>query len=127
MKKLRITVAGKVYEVTVEVLEEDNRDTSHPTKPVTSSSIHEPAVLALSSPAHAIVKGSENVTSPLAGRVVAISVHIGQTIKEGDQVMILEAMKMNNYIYAPRSGQISGIFVKIGDIVEEGQSLLTLV
>lgn len=121
MKKLRVTVGGKVYEVTVEILEENGRGTPQPSKPVTPPSVQEQAVPATVSPIHA---GPRGITSPLAGRIVAISVHVGQTVNEGDQLMIIEAMKMNNYIYAPQSSQISAILVKIGDAVEEGQQLL---
>lgn len=122
MKKLRVTVAGKVYEVTVEILDEEDRGTPQPSKPVTPPSPEEPAMPVTISPVHA---GLREVNSPLSGRVVAISVQAGQTVKEGDRLMILEAMKMNNYIYAPHGGQISAILVKVGDAVEEGQPLLT--
>lgn len=126
MKKLRVTVAGKVYEVIVEVLEEDEHEPSHPAKYATPSSIHELTVPAAPSLVSAVSKEPGNVASPLAGRVVSLSVQAGQTVKEGDQLMVLEAMKMNNYIYAPRSGKISAILVKTGDVVEDGQALFTL-
>ncbi len=127
MKKLRVTVAGKVYEVIVEILEDDEHAPPHPVKRDVPSSVHEatgdlapPVVVPVS-------KEPGNVVSPLAGRVVTISVQTGQTVKEGDQLLVLEAMKMNNYIYAPRSGRVSAIFVKADDAVEEGQALVTLV
>ncbi len=72
-------------------------------------------------PVHATQK---EVHSPLSGRVVALSVQVGQSVKEGDQLILLEAMKMNNYVYAPQAGQIASILVKVGDAVEEGQPLL---
>lgn len=125
MKKLRVTVAGKVYEVIVEILEDDEHALPHPVKHDVPS-VHE-VTGALTPPVVAPVsKEPGNVISPLAGRVVTISVQTGQTVKEGDQLLVLEAMKMNNYIYAPRSGRVSAIFVKADDAVEEGQTLLTL-
>ncbi len=126
MKKLRVTVAGKVYEVFVEVLEENEHGPSHPAKHTTPSSIHELTVPATPSLVSAVSKEPGNVVSPLAGRVVAVSVQAGQTVKERDQLMVLEAMKMNNYLYAPRSGKISAILVNAGDVVEEGQALFIL-
>ncbi|MFO0794661.1 MAG: biotin/lipoyl-containing protein [Candidatus Brocadiaceae bacterium] len=126
MKKLRVTVAGKVYEVTVEVLEDDDRDTSHPARHTIPPSIHELTVPATSSLVHTVPREPGNVVSPLAGRVVAISVQAGQTVREGDPLIVLEAMKMNNYIYASRSGQVSAILVKVGDVVDEGQTLFTI-
>lgn len=123
MKKLRVTVAGKVYDVTVEILEEEGQGTAHPSKQIAPSSVQEPAVPVTISPVHA---GHKEMKSPLSGRVVTISVQVGQTVKEGDQLMILEAMKMNNYIYAPHGGRISAIPVNVGDAVEEGQPLFIL-
>jgi biotin carboxyl carrier protein len=121
MKKLRVTVAGKVYDVTVEILEEEGQEAARPPRQAASSSVQEPAVpVTISS----VLAGRKEVKSPLSGRVVTISVLAGQTIKEGDQLMILEAMKMNNYIYAPYGGQIAAIPVKVGDAVEEGQPLV---
>lgn len=120
MKKLRVTVAGKVYDVTVEILEEEGQETARPSQQIAPSSAQEPAVPVTISPVHA---GHREMKSPLSGRVVTISVQVGQTVKEGDPLMILEAMKMNNYIYAPHGGQISAIPVNVGDAVEEGQAL----
>ena len=123
MKKLRVTVAGKVYDVTVEILEEEGQETARPCKQMVPSSAQEPAVPVTISPVHA---GHKEIKSPLSGRVVTISVQVEQTVKEGDQLMILEAMKMNNYIYAPHGGRISAIPVNVGDAVEEGQPLFIL-
>ncbi len=122
MKKLRVTVAGKVYDVTVEILEEEGQEAARPPPPkqTAPSSVQELAVPVTISPVHA---GHKEIKSPLSGRVVTISVQVGQTVKEGDQLMILEAMKMNNYIYAPHGGRISAIPVNVGDAVEEGQPL----
>lgn len=124
MKKLRVTVAGKVYEVTVEVLEDNGDCARPPSKQVAPSPVQEPAMPVAVSPVHA---ESKDVTSPLAGQVVAISVQVGQIVKERDKLMVLEAMKMHNYMYAPRDGSISAIHVKVGDVVEEGQPLATIV
>jgi len=62
----------------------------------------------------------------LAGRVTAVVVKAGQTIKEGDHLLTLEAMKMNTFVFAPKSGTISEIKVAVGDAVEEGQPLLKI-
>jgi biotin carboxyl carrier protein len=62
----------------------------------------------------------------LAGKVVAIDTKVGDAVKEGDQILTLEAMKMNTYIYADRAGKIASINVAVGDGVEEGQALVTI-
>ncbi|MBR5621615.1 MAG: acetyl-CoA carboxylase biotin carboxyl carrier protein subunit, partial [Opitutales bacterium] len=66
------------------------------------------------------------VVAPLAGKVVAIDTKVGDAVKEGDQILTLEAMKMNTYIYADRAGKIASINVAVGDGVEEGQALVTI-
>lgn len=114
MKKLRITVEGKSYDVTVELLGED-------------SAAQSPSVPSAEPSSHASSSGpAEPVPSPLAGKVVSIAVGGGQQVKEGDELMILEAMKMNTHVYAPQSGTIERIQVQAGDNVEEGQSLMTI-
>lgn len=66
------------------------------------------------------------VTSPLPGTVTEIIVKIGDTVKQGDTVLILEAMKMQNSIEADQSGTITSIMVKEGETVMEGAILVTI-
>ncbi len=121
MKKLKITVSGKVYEVLVEILEDEVQAPPAPPKHVSTSTGQGDTMPVTIVPVHAAQK---EVHSPLSGRVVAISAQVGQSVKEGDRLMLLEAMKMNNYVYAPQSGQIASILVKVDDAVEEGQPLI---
>ena len=123
MKKLKITVSGKVYEVLVEILEDDVQAPPVPPKHVSVSipTGQGDAMPVTIVPVHAAQK---EVRSPLSGRVVAISGQVGQSVKEGDRLILLEAMKMNNYVYAPQAGQIASILVKADDAVEEGQPLI---
>jgi biotin carboxyl carrier protein len=62
----------------------------------------------------------------MAGKVVGIDVQPGQSVEEGENLITLEAMKMNTFVTAPQSGTVASIEVKVGDPVEEGQALLTL-
>jgi biotin carboxyl carrier protein len=66
------------------------------------------------------------VPSPLAGRVTAVIVTVGQEVKEGDHLITLEAMKMNTFVFAPKSGKIAEVKAAVGDTVEEGQALVTI-
>ena len=66
------------------------------------------------------------MVSPLSGKVVSIQAVKGQVVKEGDQLVVLEAMKMNTYIYAPQDGTVSEILATVGDAVAEGQVVLRL-
>ena len=63
------------------------------------------------------------IPSPLAAKVVSLDVQPGAAVKEGDQVMTVEAMKMNTVIYAPANGTVTSFAVKPGDTVTEGQTL----
>ncbi len=72
--------------------------------------------------------GSKNITSieaPMPGLILDISVKAGQEVQEDDQLLILEAMKMENIISSPRTGVIKDISVKQGEAVDKKQILLT--
>ena len=103
MKQLRITVAGQTFDVTVE--------TVGGTAPVALA------------PAPAAAGSGTPIPSPLAAKVVSLDVQAGAAVKEGDQVMTVEAMKMNTVIYAPATGTVTSFAVKPGDTVTEGQTL----
>lgn len=134
IKRLRVTVDGNSYDVTVEVPDE----TSSPVAAAVSAA---PAVAApppaaapaapatTPAPAAAAPSGSSgpgDVPSPLAGRVTAIVVTAGQEVKEGDHLVTLEAMKMNTFVFAPKNGKVAEIKTAVGSAVEEGQSLVRI-
>jgi biotin carboxyl carrier protein len=128
MKKLRVTVDGQAYEVLVEILDEGG--TPAPTRPaahpahVESAHVSAPAVTA---PAHRGGNaGGGDVPSPLAGKVVSIDVKPGQQVEANAQLLTLEAMKMNTYVFAPAAGTIGDILVSPGEAVEEGQVLVKM-
>lgn len=129
MKKLRVTVDGKVYEVLVEMLDEGAPSSPSP-NPIPAG--RPPAVVAAhtatAAPAPvAASSGAGSVASPLAGKVVSIDVKAGQTVEEGAQLVTIEAMKMNTYVFAPKAGRVDAILVNAGDGVEEGTPLLRIV
>ena len=117
MKRLRVTLHGKSYDVTVECLEEGEGQEVKGTESLETAS-------AASSPS----ASGEGIflPSPLAGKVVSLTVQAGQEVKEGDEIMVLEAMKMNTQVHAPSSGRILALRVQPGDQVEEGQVLVTM-
>ena len=121
MKKLRITIEGKVYEVGVEILDEGPNLAKQPAAPLMAAAPVIAPQVAQRKPVAAAGNGA--VISPLSGKVVAVSVTPGQEVKEGDQIITLEAMKMNTYITAPVAGKIQSILTEVGDGVEEGQIL----
>ncbi|MEO5713348.1 MAG: biotin/lipoyl-containing protein [Luteolibacter sp.] len=130
MEHLRITVAGKVYDVIVEKIESDESDAPVTQAPVVRNSVPAPAPAAVAAPAPApapkAAAGAGDATSPLAGLVQAIDVQVGAQVNEGDLVITLEAMKMYTAINANSGGTIQAIHVKVGDAVDEGQVLYTI-
>jgi biotin carboxyl carrier protein len=126
MKQLRVTVQGKVYEVTVEILDEGGQPSTAGQTPLSVMSAS--ASPSVSTPvAAASAGGPGSVGSPLAGKVVSMQVTAGQAVKQGDQLIVLEAMKMNTYVYAPQDGVVAEILANVGDSVAEGQALLRIV
>jgi biotin carboxyl carrier protein len=69
---------------------------------------------------------AEEVRAPLAGNVLDVLVETGATVEADDEILVIEALKMENLVYAPNAGTIKDIKVKKGDKVEEGQLLLTI-
>ncbi len=67
-----------------------------------------------------------NIKAPMPGLILDISVSEGQEVKEGDALLVLEAMKMENILVAPKDGVIKSIEVKKGDAVEKKQMLIEM-
>lgn len=127
MKKLRITVDGKAFDVSVEILDQACCSAPAAAAPVAAASAPVAPVPAPAAAAPApVAAGAGDVPSPLAGKVVSLDVAPGAVVKAGDQILTLEAMKMNTNIYAPCNGTLQGFKVNPGDAVQEGQILATI-
>ena len=134
MKKLRITVEGKVYEVEVEVLGSSNAAPAAPAAvaPATPAPVAADPVAPAPAPAPKAAApapaaaGAGDVACPLAATVVAVNVKEGQTVKAGDLLVTLEAMKMSTPINSDRAGTVSKIYVAAGQSVQEGQPLVAI-
>lgn len=130
MKKLRVTVDGKVFDVAVELLDEASAPaaaSAGSAAPVRAPAavvapVSAPPVSAAAAPA----AGQGTVVCPLAGKVVSIDVAVGQSVAVGAQVATVEAMKMNTFVYAAAAGRVTAVHAKPGDAVEEGGALLTI-
>jgi biotin carboxyl carrier protein len=85
-----------------------------------------PAATAPASRGRSKSRGEAGVMSPMPATVVAIKTAIGETVKEGDTVIVLEAMKMELPIKAPRSGVVKAIHCAKGELVQPGISLLEI-
>ena len=64
-----------------------------------------------------------NFESPLSGKILEINMEVGQHVNEDDEVIVIEAMKMENPIFCPMSGVVKEIKVKVGEQVDEGDML----
>jgi biotin carboxyl carrier protein len=69
-------------------------------------------------------KHINSIKAPMPGLILEISVEVGQTVKENDNLIILSAMKMENSFLSPRDGVIKSITVKVGDAVDKGQLMI---
>ncbi len=118
MKNLRITVNGVSYDVQVEELSEG----AAPAAVATPA----PKAVPKAVPKATGAAGATKVTAPMPGTILSVNVSVGQQVSEGQAVVILEAMKMENEIPAPCSGTVASINVEKGATVETGAVLITL-
>lgn len=123
MKMLKITLEGKTYEVGVEVVDAASA-VAAPSAPVSSAPAAAPAAAPVA--AAPVAAGANSVTSPMAGLVMKVRVAVGQQVAKDQEIMVLEAMKMESPIFAPAAGTIAAILVKEGDAVSEGQAMIQL-
>lgn len=123
MKKYQVTVNGNVYEVEVEELGGSFSAAvpSVPAASTTSAVPSAPKTVPASVPANAAKVGA-----PMPGKIVSVKVNVGQTVKEGDLVAVLEAMKMENEIFAPKAGTIASVNVSTGAMVETNDVIVTI-
>lgn len=120
MRKFNITVNGNTYEVDVE--EVGGVQTS---APVSAPAAPAPAAAPKAAPS-APVAGANSVTAPMPGTIMSIKVKVGDTVKSGDLVCILEAMKMENEIFANADGKVVGISTSEGASVNTGDVLVSI-
>ena len=124
MKNYTITVNGNVYDVVVE----EGASTG---APVAAKAPAAPKAAPKAAPAAAAPKasgaaGGVKIEAGAAGKVFKIEANVGQAVKAGEAVVILEAMKMEIPVVAPQDGTVASIDVSVGDAVEAGALLATM-
>lgn len=129
MSKYRITMDGKVYEMEVELMGAD--------EPVKAAAKAAPAPVPAAAPvaaakpaeapkAAAPAAAGGAVVSPMPGTVLRILAAKGDAVSQGQAVMVVEAMKMENEIVAPVAGKVAELYVAAGDSVQSGAPLFTI-
>jgi biotin carboxyl carrier protein len=121
-KKFKITVNGTEYDVTVEDMSEGS---SYLLPQPGDMKIPTPQS-APAAPAGASGHGPNDLLSPLAGVIISLPVPRGQRVSEGQDVAVIEAMKMKTTVVAHKAGTITDIAVRLRDAVDAGQRILTI-
>ena len=124
MKKYKITVNGTKYEFVVEEVGVDAGYVA-PAAPV-AAPVAKPQAPAAQAPKAAAPAGANSVTAPMPGTILAVKVSAGQSVKKGDVICVLEAMKMENDIPAPCDGVVASINVQKGATVAAGDLIASL-
>lgn len=121
MKKYNVTVDGKTYEVLVE---EADGTASAPA--AVAPAAPAPKAAPAAAPKAAPAAGGSTVNAPMPGTILKMNVKVGDTVKASDLVCILEAMKMENEIFAGKDGVVKAINAAQGASVNSGDAIITL-
>ena len=144
MQKLNFNINGKHYEATITEVEHNVAEVElngkkytidverseavavpHIATPVAAPAA--PAAAAAAAPApKKVAAGANAIVAPLPGSVVSINVKAGDAVKAGQQLAIIEAMKMENEILAPADGTVKAVHVSAGQAVQQGDALIEL-
>ena len=117
MKRFNITVNGKAYDVAVEEVGAGSAPAAAPVQAAAPAAAPAPA---------AALAGGTSVKAPMPGNILEVKVNSGDTVSEGQVLMVLEAMKMENDIVAPKAGTIASVNVKKGDSVNRDDLLASI-
>lgn len=126
MKKYNITVNGTTYEVVVEEAGEVASAPAAAPAPVAAPAAPAAPKVAPAPKAPAGAQGANKVTAPMPGTILDVKVSVGQSIKKGDVVCVLEAMKMENDIPASCDGVVASVNVQKGSSVNAADVLITI-
>ena len=125
MRKFNITVNGNTYEVDVEEI--GGVQTSAPVAaPVQAAPVAAPAPKAAAPAPTPAPAGATKVAAPMPGTIVSIKVNVGDKVTKDTVVAILEAMKMENEIYAGVDGTVAGISATAGASVNTGDAIVSI-
>lgn len=115
MKVYKVKVNGKVYEVELEAVDEVNRSVETVKEEVKEEVKKEE-----------VSEGANQIIAPIAGKILEVKVNVGDSVKKGQTVAVIEAMKLENEIQSAYSGKVKQIVVSKGDDVRNKDVLIVL-
>lgn len=129
--KYKVTLNGRTYEVEVEagkamLVDEYEAYAPAPAAPAAPAAASAPAAAPAAPAAAAVTASGEPVKAPMPGVILKVNVNVGDKVKEGQVLVILEAMKMENEIVAPKAGTVAQIVTPKGTSVDSGAPLVIL-
>ena len=129
--KYKVTLNGRTYEVEVDagqamLTDEYEAYAPAPAAPAPTAAAPAAAPSAAAPAAPAVTAAGEPVNSPMPGTILRVEVTQGAAVKEGQLLVVLEAMKMENEILAPKDGTVAQVVVQKGSHVETGSPLIVL-
>lgn len=127
--KYKVTLNNRTYEVEVEAgkaMLVDEYEAYAPAPAVPAAGAPAPAAAAPAPASPEALAAGETVNAPMPGNILKIEVKQGDTVKAGQLMVILEAMKMENEIVAPKAGTVAQVVAKVGDKVDTGAALIVI-
>ena len=122
MKNYKVIVNGTDYQVAIELVSEAEAKAAAPA----AASAAPAAAPAPAAPAAAAPAGGEKVNAPMPGTILEVKVAVGSTVKKGDLLFVLEAMKMENEILSPVDGKVTFVGTTKGSSVDTGAALCVI-
>lgn len=127
MKSFQVTVNGNIYQVEVEELQGESVAAAPAISvPVAKAVTPVATSNAPAAPAATQVAGATKIEAPMQGKITGVRVNVGDSIKNGEVVIILEAMKMENEIVSPAAGKVASVHVTVGQQVNAGDVMISM-
>jgi biotin carboxyl carrier protein len=129
-RQFKVTVNGREYDVAVQELTPGASPSTSNAPAFVSAAAQVSAPMSEARPASTVAAptnaSANDEVAPMGGVVVQIDVKPGQSVAQGDRMIVMEAMKMKTHLMASKAGQVSRVWVAVGDVVEAGQPVVTL-